>query len=53
VSWGKVVSDPMLLAATRHLVEIRASQINGCAFCVDMYAGDHQPGQWGQRHPEW
>lgn len=23
--------------AIRHLVEIRASQINGCAFCVDMH----------------
>jgi AhpD family alkylhydroperoxidase len=23
--------------ALRHLVEIRASQINGCAFCVDMH----------------
>jgi AhpD family alkylhydroperoxidase len=22
---------------TRHLVDIRASQINGCAFCVDMH----------------
>ena len=22
---------------TRHLVEIRASQINGCAFCLDMH----------------
>ena len=25
---------------TLHLVEIRASQINGCAFCVDMHAKD-------------
>ncbi len=27
----------------RHLVHIRASQINGCAFCVDMHgqAGGH------------
>ncbi|MBX3622638.1 MAG: carboxymuconolactone decarboxylase family protein [Rhizobacter sp.] len=24
-------------ASTRHLVEIRASQLNGCGFCVDMH----------------
>lgn len=24
-------------ATTRHLIDIRASQINGCAFCVDMH----------------
>src|SRR4029079_17001712 len=25
---------------TRHLVEIRASQINGCAWCLDMHTKD-------------
>lgn len=25
-------------ARTRHLVELRVSQINGCAFCLDMHA---------------
>jgi len=36
-SAGKVVADSGLPAATRHLVEIRASQINGCAYCTDMH----------------
>src|SRR5207244_7624530 len=27
-------------ATTRHLVEIRASQINGCGHCIDMHAKD-------------
>ena len=35
ISAGKVVSDSGLLAATQYLVEIRASQINGCAYCTD------------------
>ncbi|MFC5749617.1 carboxymuconolactone decarboxylase family protein [Actinomadura rugatobispora] len=29
-----------LPAATRHLIKLRASQINGCGFCVDMHAHD-------------
>lgn len=32
----KSALDPKLL----HLVELRASQINGCAFCLDMHARD-------------
>ena len=36
-SAGKAVKDSALPAATQHLVEIRASQINGCAFCTDMH----------------
>lgn len=39
-SAGKVLSDSTLPVATRHLVEIRASQINGCAVCVDMHTKD-------------
>ncbi|WP_214325037.1 carboxymuconolactone decarboxylase family protein [Nonomuraea sediminis] len=39
-SAGKVLADSTLPAATRHLVEIRASQINGCAVCVDMHTKD-------------
>ena len=46
--------EETLPAATQELVKIRASQINGCAFCLDMHtkdaqqpAGDYQPGQWG------
>ncbi|MET8684342.1 carboxymuconolactone decarboxylase family protein [Streptomyces sp. NPDC004732] len=34
---GKVVSDTGLPAATQELVKIRASQINGCGFCLDMH----------------
>jgi AhpD family alkylhydroperoxidase len=40
ISAGKVVSDSALPAATQQLVEIRASQINGCAVCTDMHAKD-------------
>ncbi|MGO1053642.1 carboxymuconolactone decarboxylase family protein [Crossiella sp. CA198] len=36
-SAGKVVSDSTLPAATQELVKIRASQINGCGFCLDMH----------------
>jgi AhpD family alkylhydroperoxidase len=37
VSASKALADSTLPTATRHLVEIRASQINGCAFCIDMH----------------
>jgi AhpD family alkylhydroperoxidase len=40
ISAGKVVADSGLPGATRHLVEIRASQINGCAYCTDMHTKD-------------
>jgi AhpD family alkylhydroperoxidase len=40
ISAGKVVSDSTLPTATKHLVETRASQINGCAYCVDMHTKD-------------
>jgi AhpD family alkylhydroperoxidase len=40
ISAGKVVSDSGLPAATQQLVEIRASQINGCAYCTDMHTKD-------------
>src|SRR5438270_11223238 len=39
-SAGKVVSDSTLPTATQDLVKIRASQINGCAFCTDMHTKD-------------
>ncbi len=39
-SSGKVVHDSPLPAATVQLVEIRASQINGCAVCIDMHTKD-------------
>ncbi|MFF7209594.1 carboxymuconolactone decarboxylase family protein [Streptomyces sp. NPDC008238] len=34
---GRVSAEAGLPAATRELVKIRASQINGCAFCADMH----------------
>jgi AhpD family alkylhydroperoxidase len=37
---GKAVTDSTLPAATQELVKIRASQINGCAFCTDMHTKD-------------
>ncbi|BCJ06782.1 MULTISPECIES: carboxymuconolactone decarboxylase family protein [Pseudomonas] len=36
----KAVSQSILPAALRELVRIRASQINGCAYCIDMHASD-------------
>jgi AhpD family alkylhydroperoxidase len=36
-SAGKAVADTGLPASTRELVNLRASQINGCAFCADMH----------------
>ncbi|MFB9833999.1 carboxymuconolactone decarboxylase family protein, partial [Actinoallomurus acaciae] len=40
VSASAAVSNSTLPAATRHLVEIRASQINGCSVCLDMHTKD-------------
>ena len=40
VSADKVVSESTLPAATRELVKLRASQINGCGFCTDMHIKD-------------
>jgi alkylhydroperoxidase family enzyme len=34
IAAGKVLAESTLPAATWHLVEIRASQINGCGFPV-------------------
>jgi AhpD family alkylhydroperoxidase len=39
-SAGKVVADSALPAATQELVKLRASQINGCAYCTDMHTKD-------------
>ena len=39
-SAGKAVKDSALPTATQHLVEIRASQINGCAYSTDMHTKD-------------
>ncbi len=40
VAAGKALTDSTLPLATQHLVEIRASQINGCGFCTDMHTKD-------------
>ncbi|MFE2068926.1 carboxymuconolactone decarboxylase family protein [Streptomyces sp. NPDC059467] len=37
VSASKVLSESTLPATVQHLVEVRASQINGCGFCTDMH----------------
>ncbi|MFI7014070.1 carboxymuconolactone decarboxylase family protein [Streptomyces sp. NPDC050164] len=36
-SLGRLVVDSPLPTATRELVSLRVSQINGCAVCVDMH----------------
>jgi AhpD family alkylhydroperoxidase len=35
---ARATGDEVLPAATRKLVQLRASQINGCSQCVDMHA---------------
>ncbi|MFG2557131.1 carboxymuconolactone decarboxylase family protein [Streptomyces sp. NPDC048581] len=36
-SASKALADSTLPTTIQHLVEIRASQINGCGFCTDMH----------------
>ncbi|MEU6198662.1 carboxymuconolactone decarboxylase family protein [Streptomyces sp. NPDC047061] len=36
-SASKALSDSTLPATIQYLVEVRASQINGCGFCTDMH----------------
>jgi AhpD family alkylhydroperoxidase len=36
----RTVAESLLPAALRELVKIRASQINGCAYCIDMHGKD-------------
>src|SRR5262245_53779730 len=36
----KAASESVLPASLRELVRIRASQINGCAYCIDMHTSD-------------
>jgi AhpD family alkylhydroperoxidase len=40
ITAGRVVKDSPLPATTQALVEIRASQINGCSVCLDMHTKD-------------
>lgn len=37
---AKATDDTAVSTRTLDLVHLRASQINGCAFCVEMHAGD-------------
>ncbi|MFB6842514.1 carboxymuconolactone decarboxylase family protein [Streptomyces sp. NPDC056361] len=37
---GKAVKESTVPAATQELVALRVSQINGCAFCIDMHTKD-------------
>ncbi len=37
-AFGKVVQDSGLAAKTIELINLRASQINGCSVCVDMHS---------------
>ncbi len=47
---GAALTGSGLPAATRELVLLRASQINGCAFCVDMHTKEAaHAGETGQR----
>src|SRR5437879_739267 len=39
-SASRAITNSSLPAATQELVKIRASQINGCAFCTDMHTKD-------------
>ncbi|MER5254222.1 MULTISPECIES: carboxymuconolactone decarboxylase family protein [unclassified Streptomyces] len=40
VAAGQALTESTLPASTRELVSLRASQINGCGFCVDMHTKD-------------
>lgn len=40
VAASKVLHDSTLPADTQELVRIRASQLNGCGFCLDMHTKD-------------
>ena len=39
-SAAKVITESSLPQSTQELVKIRASQINGCGFCLDMHTKD-------------
>src|SRR5580693_306697 len=40
IAAGQALADSSLPAATRELVNLRASQINGCGWCADMHTKD-------------
>ena len=39
-NFGKTINGSGLEAPLQELVKIRASQLNGCAFCIDMHTKD-------------
>jgi AhpD family alkylhydroperoxidase len=41
---GKLISSSGLEASLLELVKIRASQLNGCAYCIDMHTKDARAG---------
>lgn len=50
VALNKAVEDSGLERGLIHLVKLRASQINGCSFCVDMHSREaRQEGETEQR----
>ena len=50
VQLERVVEASMLDPKMRELIKLRASQINGCAYCVDMHTKDaHAMGEDAQR----
>ncbi|WP_406202061.1 carboxymuconolactone decarboxylase family protein [Kitasatospora sp. NBC_01560] len=40
IAAGKVLEGSTLPATTQELVKLRASQVNGCGFCLDMHFKD-------------
>ena len=40
IAGSQVIKESTLPAATRELVNRRASQLNGCAYCTDMHTKD-------------
>ena len=36
----RAIAESLLPLSLRELVKIRASQINGCAYCIDMHSKD-------------
>lgn len=50
VASEKAIADHGLDPMLRHLVKLRASQINGCAFCVKMHLGEaREDGETNER----
>jgi AhpD family alkylhydroperoxidase len=44
-----IVKESGLAAGIIHLIKIRASQINGCAFCVDMHVKEARRDGFGEQ----